>query len=116
MSWDDAAALQRLFVYGTLAPGEVNAHVLEPLVGEWQEASVRGTLHPQGWGQTHGFPALRLNADAAAVAGLVFQSADLPANWAWLDEFEGSAYQRVETDALLTDGTLCNACIYVLNE
>jgi len=50
------------------------------------------------------------------VAGLVFQSADLPASWARLDEFEGSAYQRVETDALLTDGTLCNAYIYVLNE
>ena len=116
MSWDDAAALQRLFVYGTLAPGEVNAHVLEALVGEWQGASVRGSLHPQGWGQTHGFPALRLNAGAAALSGLVFQSADLPANWARLDEFEGSAYQRVETDALLTDGTLCNTCIYVLND
>jgi len=46
MSWDDAAAPQRLFVYGSLAPGEVNAQVLEPLAGEWQEASVRGTLHP----------------------------------------------------------------------
>jgi gamma-glutamylcyclotransferase (GGCT)/AIG2-like uncharacterized protein YtfP len=116
MSWDDVAALQRLFVYGTLAPGEVNAHVLEPLVGEWLEASVRGTLHAQGWGQTYGFPALRLDAGAAAVAGLVFQSADLPANWARLDEFEGSAYRRVETEALLIDGTLCNAYIYILNE
>jgi gamma-glutamylcyclotransferase (GGCT)/AIG2-like uncharacterized protein YtfP len=94
----------------------VNAHVLEPLVGEWLEASVRGTLHAQGWGQTYGFPALRLDAGAAAVAGLVFQSADLPANWARLDEFEGSAYRRVETEALLIDGTLCNAYIYILNE
>jgi gamma-glutamylcyclotransferase (GGCT)/AIG2-like uncharacterized protein YtfP len=116
MSRNDAAAPQRLFVYGTLAPGEVNAHVLEPLVGEWQEASVRGTLHPQGWGQTHGFPALRVDAGAAAVEGLVFQSADLPAYWARLDEFEGSAYQRVETDALLKDGTRCKTCVYVLSE
>ena len=59
---------------------------------------------PAGLGQTHGLPALRLNAGAASVSGLVFQSADLPANWARLDEFEGSAYQRVETDALLADG------------
>ena len=116
MSWDDAAALQRLFVYGTLAPGEVNAHVLEPLVGEWQEASARGTLHPQGWGQSHGFPALRLDAGAAVVAGLVFQSADLPAYWARLDHFEGRAYQRVETDALLKDGIFCKTRVYVLRE
>lgn len=118
MSRNDAAAPQRLFVDGTLAPGEVNAHVLEPLVGEWQEASARGTLHPQGWGQTHGFPALRLDAGAAAVEveELVFQSAELPADWARLDEFEGSAHQRVETDALLKDGTRCKTCIYVLSE
>lgn len=116
MSPADDTALQRLFVYGTLAPGEVNAHVLEPLRGEWLDASVRGTLHAQGWGQTHGFPGLRLDSSAAAVTGLVFQSADLPAHWAELDEFEGSAYQRVETEALLTNGALCKTCIYVLNE
>lgn len=116
MSYADDSALQRLFVYGTLAPGEVNAHVLESLAGEWLEASVRGILHAQGWGQTYGFPALRLDASAAAVKGLVFHSADLPAHWAELDAFEGSAYQRVETEAQLTDGALCNTCIYVLNE
>jgi len=96
--------------------GGVNAHVLEPLVGEWQEASVSGTLHPQGWVQTHGLPALRLDAGAAAEAGLFFQSADLPAYWARLDEFEGGAYQRVETDALLKDGTFCKTRVYVLRE
>ena len=116
-AYDSAdSALQRLFVYGTLAPGEVNAHVLEPLAGEWLEASVRGTLHAQGWGQTYGFPALRLDSSAAAVKGLVFQSTELPAHWSELDEFEGSAYRRVETEALLADGTCCKTSIYVLNE
>ena len=106
----------RLFVYGTLAPGEVNAHVLAPLDGEWLEASVRGTLHAEGWGQTYGFPALRLDESAEPVKGLVFQSRDLPSHWPELDEFEGSAYQRVETEALLADGSSCTTCIYVLSE
>ena len=37
-----------LFVYGTLAPGQVNAHVLAPLSGAWTEAQISGTLHDAG--------------------------------------------------------------------
>ena len=116
MSDADDSGLYRLFVYGTLAPGEVNAHVLEPLAGEWQEASVRGTLHAQGWGQTYGFPALRLETAASPVQGLIFQSSELPEYWSQLDEFEGVAYQRVLTKAMLSDGASCMAYVYVLNE
>ena len=50
------------------------------------------------------------------VAGLVFQAADLPTYWVRLDHFEGRAYQRVETDALLKDGTFCKTRVYVLRE
>jgi gamma-glutamylcyclotransferase (GGCT)/AIG2-like uncharacterized protein YtfP len=32
----------RLFVYGTLAPGRPKEHVLEPLHGTWRAATVRG--------------------------------------------------------------------------
>ena len=49
-----------LFVYGTLAPGQVNAHVLAPLSGAWTEAQVSGTLHDAGWGAAHGCPGARL--------------------------------------------------------
>ena len=54
------ASPPRLFVYGTLAPGEVNEHVLATLDGSWVPALVFGTLHAEGWGHTHGFPALQL--------------------------------------------------------
>ena len=43
-----------LFVYGTLAPGHVNADVLAPLTGAWTEAQISGSLHDAGWGAAHG--------------------------------------------------------------
>ena len=107
---------QHLFVYGTLAPGEVNAHVLEPLEGSWQPATVRGSLHPQGWGASYGFPAMRLDNNAAAVKGLLFSSVALADNWIMLDEFEGDAYRRVMAVATLADGASVETQIYVLNE
>ena len=71
MSQRVQASPPRLFVYGTLAPGEMNEHVLAPLSGSWVPARVYGTLHAEGWGHT-GFPALRLNPAAPAVAGQIF--------------------------------------------
>lgn len=40
----------RLFVYGTLAPGRPNEHVLANLPGEWEPATVNGRLLQAGWG------------------------------------------------------------------
>ena len=34
---------QRLFVYGTLAPGRANGHVLADVPGTWELATVRGS-------------------------------------------------------------------------
>ena len=48
----------RLFVYGTLMPGEINAGFLEPLRGSWQRGRVQGALSPQGWSAPQDFPAL----------------------------------------------------------
>jgi len=36
--------IHRLFVYGTLAPGRPNDHVLRDVSGDWQLAMVMGTL------------------------------------------------------------------------
>ena len=49
------ASLPRLFVYGTLAPGEVNEHVLATLDGNWVPARVFGTLHAEGLGTLKDF-------------------------------------------------------------
>ena len=105
-----------LFVYGTLAPGEVNEHILKPLNGAWQSATVNGTLHPEGWGASYGFPAMRLDNDAGPVDGRLFSSIDLPNHWDRLDEFEGSAYKRVTTQVLLSNGEACQANVYTLND
>ena len=45
-------------VYGTLAPGAPNHHVLESLSGEWRDGSVHGDFHQKGWGAPKGYPAL----------------------------------------------------------
>ena len=40
--------MNRLFVYGTLAPGKPNHHVISDVAGEWENATVKGTLVNEG--------------------------------------------------------------------
>lgn len=86
---------QALAVYGTLAPGRPNHHVVAPLGGEWTAGVVVGELSPVGWGATLGYPAFRPRADGAAVAVQVLTSDRLPEAWTRLDAFEGPAYRRI---------------------
>jgi gamma-glutamylcyclotransferase (GGCT)/AIG2-like uncharacterized protein YtfP len=102
-----------LATYGTLAPGRANHHQLDGLTGHWFEGRVHGRLVDAGWGAELGFPALVLDPGADAVDVHVFESADLPAHWARLDEFEGPGYQRVTTVVHTPDGDR-EASIYVL--
>lgn len=104
-----------LFVYGTLAPGRSNAHVLADVPGAWQPARVRGTVHHVTWGPAAGYPGLILDEDAGAVPGLVFTSDELPAHWERLDAFEGEGYARVPVQATLEDGSMVQAFVYVLS-
>jgi len=103
-----------LFVYGSLAPGRDNAHVLADVPGQWRPATVTGTLHAQGWGAALGFPGLVLDPHAGQVRGLVFTSDELPAHWERLDDFEGDGYLRVITSAQLDDGSRVQAHVYCL--
>ena len=104
----------KLFVYGTLCPGRPNEHILKNIGGTWQQGSVRGVLHNEGWGATMGYPALILDENGERVQGYVFSSDKLSAHWAGLDEFEGEAYERVLTTVELQDKTTLEAFIYVL--
>jgi gamma-glutamylcyclotransferase (GGCT)/AIG2-like uncharacterized protein YtfP len=106
----------RLFVYGTLAPGRPNEHVLADVPGTWEPATVKGTLFAQGWGAAIGYPGIVLDASGDDVPGLVFSSEQLPAHWARLDEFEGDGYRRVLTRARLGDGTAVEAYVYTLSD
>jgi gamma-glutamylcyclotransferase (GGCT)/AIG2-like uncharacterized protein YtfP len=106
--------IHRLFVYGTLAPGRANAHVLAPIPGEWEAATVTGTLLPEGWGAAAGYPGIILDGHGGVVAGLLFSSATLAEHWPRLDAFEGGGYQRVLTTATRSDGTVVDAYVYAL--
>ena len=103
----------RLAIYGTLAPGRVNHHQISALTGKWQRGTVKGKLMSCGWGAAFGFPGLILDPLGPPVDVHLFESADLPAHWARLDEFEGSGYRRVLTTVNTPEGDL-RAWIYVL--
>lgn len=108
--------IHRLFVYGTLAPGQPNAHVLADVPGTWEPASVTGTLLAQGWGAAIGYPGIVLDERGETVHGQVFSSEALADHWARLDAFEGDGYRRVPTTARLDDGRTVDAYVYSLSE
>ncbi|WP_052110175.1 gamma-glutamylcyclotransferase family protein [Knoellia sinensis] len=111
----------RLFVYGTLAPGRPNEHVLADVLGTWEAATVRGTLLPHGWGAEVGFPGIVLAEegvedgaeDGLEVGGVLFSSEELARHWERLDEFEGEGYERVLTRVTRDNGETVDAHIYV---
>ena len=104
----------RLFVYGTLAPGRPNAHILADVPGTWQRASVRGRLYREGWGAQQGYPGIRIDDSADPVEGYVFTSDTLASEWERLDRFEGDEYERTTANAVLDDGQSVVACVYQL--
>ena len=104
--------VDRLFVYGSLAPSRPNAHVLSDVVGTWEPATVNGMLVQEGWGATLGYPAIVLSESADAVEGLVFSSPHLHEHWQRLDEFEGDGYMRVLAPVRLRSGGAVEAYVY----
>ena len=105
---------EHLFVYGTLAPGRPNAHVLADVAGTWTPATVRGHLRAQGWGAAEGFPGIVPDGSGALVEGLVFSSPELAVHWQRLDAFEGDEYVRVLITATLEGGALVQAWVDAL--
>jgi len=106
--------IERLFVYGTLAPGRPNAHMLADIPGTWERTSVIGRLIPEGWGAAAGYPGIVLGEQSDEVAGWLFSSESLGEHWARLDEFEGEGYERVVTAVKLMDGATVEAYVYAL--
>jgi gamma-glutamylcyclotransferase (GGCT)/AIG2-like uncharacterized protein YtfP len=109
----DRAADTRLATYGTLAPGRVNHHRLAGLRGRWLQGTVRGRLAEAGWAAALGYPGLVLDPLGPVVEVYLFESAELPAHWPRLDEFEGPGCRRVVTRVRTADGEL-DAWIYVI--
>lgn len=91
-AWD---ANRRLAVYGTLAPGRENHHMVAGLDGSWSRGYVTGELWQSGWGARYGYPALRWDPSGDALGVSVLSSRLLPEHWSELDEFEGDEYLRI---------------------
>lgn len=107
------ALTPRLFVYGTLAPGRSNGHILADVPGTWEPATARGRLLPEGWGAALGFPAIVLDEQGPEVSGLLFTSPVLEEQWDRLDEFEGDGYDRVLA-TVAVEGGEAMAYLYAL--
>lgn len=86
----------RVFVYGTLMPGQPGWPSLSPYVTGWAAATAGGRL----WDTGRGYPAARFDDDGGRVAGVVVELGPARAAEAVavldLIEGEGSLYRRVE--------------------
>lgn len=107
--------LDQLFVYGTLAPGRPNAHILSDVKGTWTPATIRGKLLPNGWGAALGYPAVIPDEQGDLVKGFIFESSELMYHWQRLDDFEGEGYVRVIVTAQYEDASETQAYVYALN-
>ena len=106
-----------LIVYGTLAPGQANHHIVEHINGEWVKATIKGRLENKGWGAEMGFagftPAGSVNSSVIDCHVLI--SDELTANWSLLDKFEGAEYRRIFAQYECLNGDIGVGYIYALN-
>lgn len=103
----------RLAIYGSLAPGRENHHVLADLDGEWLDGHVRGRYEARGWGSALGYPALRWDPKAESVAVWVLFAEQLKERWSELDRFEGPDYVRCLVPVFSGSRPICIANIYL---
>ena len=106
----------RLAVYGSLAPGESNAWVLEGLRGRWLDGTVRGRLYEEGWGSGMGYPGFRWSRAGDVVTVKVFESPDLRRHWRRIDDFEGPDYLRSLVPVARADQSVVVANIYQIRD
>lgn len=107
---------QRLFVYGTLAPGQANAHILERVEGNWRRAQVRARLYPPGTPPIIDYPVIIADESADWIDGWLLESSELAALWPSLDRFETEAYRRERVAVRCGDDELLEATTYTLNQ
>ena len=106
--------LDRLAVYGSLAPGRSNHHHLASISGTWGSGWVEGILRDRGWGAAAGYPGIRLQTGGPRVDVSVLESHELNRDWGRLDAFEGDEYRRVQVEIHGLDAASVVGFIYEL--
>jgi len=101
-----AGSENRLVVYGSLAPGEANHHVVAGLNGSWRPCVITGTISLHD-----GYRIFRWEKNGPRIDAQLLISSELPSHWQTLDEFEGADYRRVVIPAEL-DGKRVVANVY----
>ena len=100
----------KVAVYGTLLAGERNEGYAEGAISR-VPCAVKGTLYDTGWG----YPAFVPGKDGREVKGeLLTVDAKVLKS---MDGLEGYPrfYRRDEVEAVLADGTVVKAMVYVMN-
>ncbi len=82
--------VNRLLVYGTLAPGQVNEKILSDIPGGWTEGFVKGIVETR-----NGLPEFKWRTNSDEIKVKVFNSNVLNQHIEKIDKFEGSDYQRI---------------------
>lgn len=103
-----------LFVYGSLAPGHPNGHLLAPLRGTWKRGTVKGFLHEKSVSEGYQYWGVELDRRGDTIRGQLFSSPGLEKFWDTLDAFEGEDFRRVVTVVDLPNGKQVKAFIYEL--
>lgn len=80
---------QKLAAYGSLQPGEANAHLLDGLEMHWRPCRIPGRI-----ATLHGYKILHPTR-TAVTPGSLGRSSLLPQAWPRLDAFEGHDYRRI---------------------
>lgn len=103
-----------LIIYGSLAPGETNHHIISHINGIWLKAFIKGKIIDNGWSTRTGYPEFqRIDDSSERVEVLAFISEDLEKYWDYIDEFEGTEqYKRVTISCELENGKVVDAFIY----
>lgn len=98
---------RQLVVYGTLAPGNVNHHIISDIRGDWEDCTVNGHVC-----EINGLPLFVWEPRGPSLKAQLFTSSVLPSRWEQIDEFEGSYYRRTLIPVARNDGIVI-ANIYV---
>ncbi|MEQ8839890.1 MAG: hypothetical protein RIB98_02840 [Acidimicrobiales bacterium] len=92
--------IERLALWGPLAPGGAEHWLVRSIAGEWSEATVSGWEYTIGFGPAAGQPGLTLDPDAPVISVAVLTSDRLDRHWRDLDAHLGSGYRRVRAETL----------------